>query len=383
MPGPSRLALFTGMRLVTNGSFRFLYPFLPIVARDVGLTTARSGLLLSALALGGVLAPPIRRVLTGGHEHERALVVRAGTILGAGALLAAAAPMAAVAIVGFLLLGVGKPLSDIGAISYVTARVPYERLARATSTMELTWAGGLLIVAPIAGAVAGLTSWRVPLAGLGALALGIIALAGARMDPDPVVDREQRPDRSPLGRTAAVFLVLVFFVFSALEVSFAAFGVWLEEAFGASVGQLGGFAALTATGELVGSTGVLLFGDRLGKSRVLTAGIVLTAVGACTLPFANSAMTAAGALGLSVLGTETAIVAAIPLAATVVPHARSRFFARMIAMGSIARLLMAGAAPAIYTTFGIVGNAAVSVTVSILALISLRWLVRTDPAVRA
>ena len=382
MPGPSRLALFTSMRLVTNGSFRFLYPFLPIVARDVGLTTARSGLLLSALALGGVLAPPMRRALTGGHEHDRKLVVRAGTMVGLGALVAAAAPMTAIAIMGFLLLGIGKPLSDVGAISYVSSRVPYQRLARATSTMELTWAGGLLIIAPIAGALAGWTSWRVPLAALGVLALGIIAVAGARMERDPAVDRDVRPDRAPLGRTAGLFLVMVFFIFSGLEVSFAAFGVWLEDAFGASVGQLGGFAALTAIGELVGASGVLLFGDRLGKSRVLAAGIVMTGVGACTMPFANSAVTAAGALGLSVLGTETAIVAAIPLAAAVVPHARSRFFARMIAMGSIARLVMAGAAPAIYTAFGIVGNAAVSVTVSVLALLSLRWLVRSDPSVR-
>jgi hypothetical protein len=105
-------------------------------------------------------------------------------------------------------------------------------------------------------------------------------------------------------------------------------------------------------------------------------------VGASLLPFATSAMTAAGALGVSVLGSETAIVAAIPLAATVIPHARSRFFARMVAMGSLARLLMAGLAPAIYTTFGIVGNATVSVTVSVLAMAFLRWLLRTDPTLR-
>jgi predicted MFS family arabinose efflux permease len=370
------------MRLVTNGSFRFLYPFLPVVARDVGLTTARSGLLLSALALGGVLAPPMRRALTGGHEQDRKLLVRAGSILAVGALVASIAPVAAVAVLGFLLLGIGKPLSDIGAISYVSGRVPGQRLARATSTMELTWAGGLIVVAPIAGAIAGVTSWRVPIAVLGVIVAAIIGIAAVRMDPDPTIDHGTQADRAPLGRSAAVFLAVVFLVFSALEVSFAAFGVWLEDAYGASIGQLGGFAALTATGELVGSGAVLLFGDRLGKARVLAVGLVITAVGASLLPFATSAMTAAGALGVSVLGSETAIVAAIPLAATVIPHARSRFFARMVAMGSLARLLMAGLAPAIYTTFGIVGNATVSVTVSVLAMAFLRWLLRTDPTLR-
>lgn len=370
------------MRLVTQGTFRFLYPFLPIVASEIGLTTARSGVLLSALAMGGLFAPALRRLLAGGQGRDRELIVRAGIIAGIGALVAASAPVAILAIFGFLLFGVGKPLADIGTISYVSARVSPGRLARATSTMELTWAGGLIVVAPIAGAVAELTSWRVALAGLGAISLMFTGLAAVRLKGDSTASQTRAAAAPPIGRAAALFLVVVFFMYSALEVTFAAFGVWLVDAFGTTTRELGGFAALGAVGELIGCATVLFFGDRLGTTRVLTAGLVVIVLGGCALPFSTSAMTAAGALGIVVLGTETALVAGIPLAARMAPHARTRLFARMVATSSIARFVMAGIAPAIYSAMGIIGNAAVSVAAAILALAGLRLVLRAAPALR-
>lgn len=385
--GAPLVGLLTVTRLVTNGLFRFLYPFLPVVADSLDVSDAQAGLLVSALALGGVAAPATRYWLTGGRERPRRLAAVGLVATGAGAVVAAGAPVLAVALLGWLVLGAGKPLMDVAAISYVSDRVPLERRARATSTMELTWAGGLVVVAPIVGLVAAATSWRVPLAALGVAALVLTVVVRRRLVPDPAAAPEASDDDEVLtvlaDAAARPFLVLSACLYVALEATFAVSGLWAERAFGASIEELGWFIAIAAAGELAGAAVVTLLGDRLGKARMVAVGLCICAVGLALLPLTASLVQAGLTLGLALVGTEMAIVASIPLAAEVMPGARTRFLAAVIAVGNLARAGAALVGPALPVTVGIGANVVVSVAACVVGVLVLRHLLRRHPRLRA
>jgi MFS transporter, DHA1 family, inner membrane transport protein len=378
-----RLALLTAIRLVGNGAFRFLYPFLPLVARSLGVPTARAGLLVSAVAVGGISTPLVRRLVTRDRERTRHLLVTSAALLAVGTAVAAGAPGLLVALVGFLLLGVSKPLIDVATITYAADRTPYTRRARVTGIMEVTWAGALIVIAPLAGVVAARTSWRVPLVGLGLLALLGGLVARVLLDPDPEETAAARPDRDRLPASAWRFLGVVGLAFAALEATFSVFGLWLDDVFGASTRQLGTLAAVTALGELMGSVAVLTLADRVGKARAAFVGLGVCALGLLALSTVAALPLAVATLAVGLFGSETAIVATITMATEVVPGARSRFLAAMVAAGSVSRALAAGLGPALYDAVGIRGNVTVSVVAAVGGAVLLRWTLRHDPRLAA
>jgi DHA1 family inner membrane transport protein len=377
-----RLGLLTVVRLVMNGAFRFLYPFLPVVARDLGVSPARAGLLVAAVAAGGVAAPLTRRAITGGHERVRRLAVGAAVVMATGTIVAAAATGLPVALLGLLALGAGKPLVDVATIAYVSERTSFDRRARATSIMELTWAGALVVIAPLAGVLAARTSWRVPL-----LLLGIASAAGALamqrwLDADGST-RQRRAPRPPRWTPVERWLVVTAaLVFAVLEATFSVFGLWLEADFGVGIEGLGAFAAITATGELVGSTTVLLAGDRWGAHRTAWAGLALASLGLTLMLGAPSLFLAVGAMAVGLCGSEMAIVSVLPLGSEVQPDSRSRFLAAMMSGASLTRALVAAGGAAVFAAAGIGANVAISVTAAAIAAGMLWHVLRVEPRLR-
>jgi predicted MFS family arabinose efflux permease len=392
--GPTGLVPLTTVRLAANGLFRFAYPFLGLVAADVGLGDRAAGLLLTGLAVGGMSTPVARRVVAGRGESPRRLAVAGLLLLFAGTMavgglaptLAAATPAlaATVAVVGMAVLGLAKPLLDVGSIGYVSDRVPYARRARATSVMELTWAGGLLLLAPV-GALASATSWRVGLIGLGLVCLAGAVLVRFRLDPDPARTGRSSPPTPDVAGSAAPrgvgwrFLLVGALLFTALEATFGVVGLWLEDVRGVSPALLGTFTAVAALGELAGSTFVLAFADRLGKARVLVLGLLVCVVGFGALPFAPNLPLALVALAVGLFGTESAIVAAIPLGSEVAPGARTAFLSRMWGTASVARAVVGALGPVLLLSIGIGANSTLSVVAALAAVVLTLDLLRRAP----
>jgi len=405
-PGP-RLVPLSAARLVGNGLFRFVYPFLGVVAVDVGLGAGAEGLLITALAVGGMLVPTATRLLLGERDAPRGSSVRGLVALALGTLLLGlAAPPAAgiagwlgisVALVGMVVLGVAKPLVDVGSMTYVSARIPYARRGRALSIMELTWAGGLLLLAP-AGALAEATSWQVALLLLGGLSLAAVPLLRRWMDDDaatrtllartraealaaePEVSDEQAAVDHQRNRGSMIrFLVVVLLLFAGLELTFGVVGLWLEDVQQVEVGLLGVFTAIGALGELIGSGFVAAVGDRIGKPRTTGIGLVACAAGFAWLGVAPTLPLALVGLAVGLFGSETAIVAAIALASEVDPHRRGIFLGRMVAASSVSRALAGAAGPMLLLRAGIGANTAISAVAALLAVVVLANLVRRDP----
>ncbi len=417
------MGLLSGIRLAGNGAFRFLYPFLPVVAAELGIVDAWAGVLVGALAVGGMASPIVRGWLVGASERPHRLLILSAIVVTLGTLGVAVAPTALVAVLALLVMGAGKPLMDTAAISYVSARTTFATRARATSIMELTWAGALVIVAPIAGLIAATTSWR--------LALGVIALSVAvltvvahrRLDPDshddgadgdhdgdpddepghdPIVTAASvaghasaaptsiRGERVPrrglratlagLSPTARDFLLVVAFAFAALEATFSVFALWLDRVHGVPLAQLGGFAAIVALGELTGAGLVTVAADRIGKARAVWIGLGVCAVGLGALAATSTLSFGIAALAIGLVGSETAIVAAIAIASEVQPEARSRYLALMLSVTSFTRALVGGIGPAVFATTGIIGNVGMSIVAAVIAAVLLRRAVIRTPA---
>ncbi len=365
-------------RLLVNSAQRFVYPFLPAIARGLGVSLGQAGLLVSARWLAGLATPAVVAV-AGRGEGRRRLAITGLALFMVGAAVTAGTSVYIGALVGFVLMGVAKPAFDIAAQSYVADRTPYERRARYLAVLELTWAGALLVGAPAAGWLIDRLDWRAPF-WVPAIAVIAVALAIWRMmDPDAAPSRAAR-GRLRVGREGAALLMVTGTFALAAELVFVVFGAWLEDSYGLSLLALGGTATIVGLSELAGEGAVLAFTDRLGKRRSVAIGLAVSVVCFGALAAEPAALWLGVALvSGGLLGFEFTIVSAIPLATEVVPGARARFLAWFIVAMNLGRALGAAIGPVLFDTFGVAGNMLAAAAVDAVALALLvGWLGVSD-----
>jgi predicted MFS family arabinose efflux permease len=400
-----RLVPLSLARLVSNGLFRFVYPFLALVAVDVGLGEGAETLLITGLAVGGMVVPWVSRWLVGDRDAPVRSTSTGLALLFVGTvLLGVLAPGltnttallgTATALVATILLGLAKPLLDVGSMTYVSARVDWAGRGRAISIMELTWGGGLLLLGPL-GLLAAVVGWQGTLVGLGLAALASIPLLRHWLDPDDVTarlttgarrpggpdDEAALPPRHALRRSGILFLAAFTVAFIALETTFGVVGLWLEDGRGVDPDLVATVVAIGSVGEIGGSLATVLVADRLGKARTAMGGALLCAAGFLLLGNAAPLWLAIVGLVVGLFGTETLIVAGIALASEVDPTRRAAFLARIVAWSSIARAVASSGAALLLREAGIRANAGLSAVAAVVSLVALVALVRHDPRLR-
>ena len=364
------IAYLTATRLVVNTAFRFVLPFLPALSRGLGVSLERAGLLLSARSIAGIATPVM--VATVGRGDRRLRLVRWSLVLFAvGAAVTAATGIYAGALVGFVLLGLGKPGFDAAAQAYVADRTPYRQRARYLSVLELTWASGLVLGAPAAGWLIARLGWRAPF-------WVVAALVGLAAFTSPMVldhDREATAGTTPpqrLARSAFRLLVVVLLFSVAAEVTAVVFGAWLEDGLTTTLGGIGVASLVVGLAELSGEAGVLVFADRVGKRRMVAAGLAASGVGYVMLgALGGSLGPGLAALSITFIGFEVTIVSAIPLATEMAPTSRTRYLALLMVAISIGRAAGDAVGPLLYRWHGLVANTTASAFVTAIALAGL------------
>ena len=370
------IAFLTVTRLVVNTAHRFVFPFLPAISRGLGISLAQGGLLMSARSVAFVATPAI--VATAGRGERRVrLGVWALGMMSVGALITAATGVYAGAFVGFILLGLGKPSFDAAAQSYVADRTPYERRARYMSILELTWAGGLLVGAPLAGWLIDGFGWEAPFWLVGVLLAITMLAAPALLEADIPQEPSER-SRLSLDHTRWALLITAALFSFAAETTFIVFGAWLEGGFGLSLAALGLASTLIALAEMTGEGAVLAFADRVGKLRMVGWGLGASAIGYVALaPASSSLPLGLAALAATFVAFEITIVSTIPLASELAPGARSRYLALLMVALGIGRSIGDLVGPALFTWQGIPANALVSALGAIAALAVILTVGRT------
>jgi predicted MFS family arabinose efflux permease len=347
-----------------NTAYRFVYPFLPVIARGLGVPLEQAALLISARHIAGLATPAVTRVV--GHRPRR-LIATGLLLFVIGSTVTVMTNAYVGALMGFALIGIAKPVFDVSSQAYVSARVAYRERARYLSVFEFTWAGALLIGAPATGWLISRTSWSTPFVIFAVLTVLSLLLLPKFIDTDSPLDLVSGIP-STITSSGRAFLVVSGFFALASEMIIVVFGAWMEDSFGLSLVALGGVAFVVGASELAGEGATFAFTDRLWKRRSVLVGLAISIVGfALLVPAQNAMVIGVLVLGLALFGFEFTIVSSIPLASELMPASRARYLAWMVVSMSLARSVGAALGPYLFDSFGLAGPAVAAVVADLLA----------------
>lgn len=370
-PGEVRRALLATLvaRTAVNGGSRGPFPFLPAIARGLGVSLETMGLLWGLRVLTGLAAPLVVRP---SERHGRRAVMLAGLgVLVVGCAIFAFRPPVWLAAVAFLLLGVAKVAYDVPMQAWFGDRVPVERRGRVLGATELTWSLALVVVVPISGVLIPIVGWQAPFLLTGVLGLAGIAAVLWLVRPDRPAHHEPRPlrlEREHLGVLAAGALFWV-----SAELLFVVYGAWLEDDLGLSVPAIGAFTMLVFVAELLGEGGVTVLADRAGLKRSAVWGMVVAAAAYASLGLVgDSLLVALLVVFVWFAAFEVAIVAMIPLVSVLAQDSPERLLSWFAVSMTVGRTVGAVVGPRLYEAsgIGVGGLLAAAGTVAAAAVLS-------------
>ncbi len=350
----ARLAIILLIRTVLNTPSRVVYPFLPAIARGLGVSLSVATQVVSLRVVAGLTAPLVgplsdrfgrRRIM----ELGLLLLVLAGIALAGSGSIAAAA-------VAFALYGLAKAIFDPAVLAYLGDSVPYAKRGRAMGLSEMSWSAAWLLGVPTTGFLMERINWRAPWAVLSVLGvLGAVltrlGLPNARGPVRPVMRTGLLT--AVLGtwggllrrRKVVIVLTVSTLLMAALEVPFIVYGAWLESTFGLSLSALGVASTVVGLAEAVAELGTTLFADRLGKRRSVLAGLIGLTASLALLPWIAriGLVPALAGVVLMMLTFEFALVSFLPLVSEVAPDARAgllSFYITAVSMGRLGAALL-------------------------------------------
>ncbi len=365
-PIRSSLVFLSAGRFVMNTAYRFVYPFLPVIARSLGVPLEQAALLISVRHIAGLATPGVTRVVGRGEARHR-LIVTGLMLFIAGSAVTVLANAYVGVLIGFALLGLAKPVYDVSSQAYIADRVPYGQRARYMSVFEFTWAAALLVGAPATGWLISRTDWVAPFVAFGVLTTVALVLVPRFIDPDH--HHESRASGTArFDKSGLAFLAVAGIFALASEMIIVIFGAWLEDSFGLSLAALGIAAMLIGFSELAGEGTTFAITDRIGKRRAVLAGLLISITGfALLVPARGSLGLGLAVLAIALFGFEFTIVSSLPLASELVPASRTRFLAWMVVAMGLGRAVGAAVGPTLFESFGLPGPAVAAALADVVA----------------
>ncbi|MBI4927469.1 MAG: MFS transporter [Anaerolineae bacterium] len=377
----AQVGLFVVVRLAISTRYRMMYPFLPVFARGLGVDLAALSVVFSVRSFAGALGP-LMAPLADRYGRRVAMLVGLGIFtLGAGVVVVK--PSFFTFALSVLLSHIGNLLFQPAMQAYLGDRVAYEQRGRVMALTETSWSLSFLITVPLCGLLIERAGWQAVyplLAGAGLLAAALIYALIPRDRPEhhePGV-MWQALGRVLTSRRALAALSVSVLISAANEVVNFIFGVWMEDSFGLKIAALGAASVVIGVAELTGEGASALLVDRFGKTRSVTAGVMIASLAGIVLPMLGFSVPGAlVGLFLFYIGFEFALVSYIPLMTEVMPAARATFMAATLAAFSVGRALGSLAAPQLYQ-WGFIANSAVAVALNLAA-----WLILTRIRLRS
>ena len=367
------LTAFASARLTSNACYRFVGPFIAIIARGLDVKLADIGVAIAISELFGLASPVIGHVVDR-LGARRAVAAGMGASI-AGTCLAAGSQGVAMLTVALVFLGQGNTTFYLGIGSWIAHHVPYERRGRVIGLIEVSWALGLLIGVTTMGLVTNATSWRVGYLS-GALAMAVMAIVVVgRIEAQTPEHRIAAATRVAGGLISRGWLVLLsgFALTAASHSLVVTFGSWLEDEHGLTPAGLSAVTFVLGAGELVATLCVARYTDLWGKRRSVAVGAALMIPASAGLALLHHHLIVGVLfLAIAVLGFEFSVVSAISLGATLVPGSPARGLGLLVGVDTIGRALMSVPATRIYTNHGIGWPAtmcAVSATIAVATIV--------------
>ena len=136
-------------RVTLNLAVRVTYPFLPAIARGLGISFEKAGLLVAARHLVG-LTGALWGLLAERRGYAWGMVLGLSALF-IGSLTVSVSRTFSLALLGFVLIGLSKPVYDPNVQAFASGRIPYSKRAWALGILESSWAGSWLIGIPLSG----------------------------------------------------------------------------------------------------------------------------------------------------------------------------------------------------------------------------------------
>ena len=337
------------LRLVNNTGIRMAYSFLPAFSRGAGVSESTMGIVLGVRDLTALSAPAAGRAA--GRVGTGRVMAFAG--IGAAIGLALSATGSIGLIIGFILVGLFVVAYNVAISAWIGHEVAYERRARVTGIIELSWGGAALLGVPLMGFLIDRFGWRAAPAFLAVLALPLslfLAKQNASLSVSGSVERAKPVMTRPAVGGLVVFTTLAV----AAQFIFISHGLWLEDTYDLSASEIGGVVFAAAVMEVLATLATARVTDVVGKRQSILAGSTLMTSGLLALGVFPDAslLVAVLLLGAVFLGFEFAIVSAIPLIAELDPNARAAMVGRATALSTVFRAIVSLVAVALYERIG-------------------------------
>ncbi len=379
----AQLTLFTSVRVIVNTGFRMVYPFLPVIARGLGVPLETAAAVLTVRHGVGFAGPLFGSIAD--VRGRRFAIVLAGVLLVVGGVIAGVWTTVAGFTLGILLIAAGKMIYDPAVQAFVGDRVPYARRGRVLAVIELAWSLSFLLGMPAVGFLIARTAWHWPFIAFAVLMLLGTVLLARRIPHDVLTRNVQRPtwrnvfSRLFSNRVTVAALAFGMLITFANEIVNIVFGTWLEVGFGLAVTGLGVSAAIIGMAELGGEGLVATVSDRIGLKRAVAIGLAGNVIASLLLPALGFSRAAAlVGLFLFYITFEYLLVSSIPLISEISPAARATTLAGFAASASLGRALGALLAPPVFQNWGILGSGITVALINVVALSLLLEFVHLD-----
>ncbi|MFN2488144.1 MAG: MFS transporter [Actinomycetota bacterium] len=336
-------------RTAANAGLRVVYPFLPAIARGLGVAPAALASLVAIRNLGGITTPVAARASE--RYGRRWMMIVAIAAVTVASILSFITDVFWIAGIGIIVVGLAKPAFDIPMQAWFGDRVPYDERGRVFGITELTWSVALLVTVPASGFLIVLTDWRAPFVLVAVLAgCGTFAIIRG-IDSDTPLEHVRGKLKLTSPRVRMLSVALLFSV--AAEIPFIVYGQWLEGSFGLSVAGIGTFTLVVVAAELAGEGLVIAFADRWGLRRMILGGLWGSAAAYSAFALTGSRLLLATIVVMVwIAAFEVTIVAAIPFVSELAT-ARDRLLSLLAVTIAVGRALGALVGQPLFAAGGI------------------------------
>ena len=385
------LGIGLATRFMVDTGVQIFFPFLPIIARGMGISTVIMGQLVSLRSLMGLFSP-----LFGTMADRRGyrFTMRLSLLLvGLGFLMVGVSRSVWLAAPGMALMGLGS-FSFVPTLqAYLSNRLPYHQRARGLGILEYAWALSGMVGLYLVGQLLNVSGWQMPFFIIGGSLLVASLLYGllpgvskeddkqTAVTPTTTLSPRQHIiaffDLGPHSRSAYATIITSSLLFLGAITIFVSYGTWLFEDYGLSAGSLGQVALVMGIADLLGSVSVSVISDRYGKRQSVLTGAIVACLGFWALPLLQATVVTA-VLGLVVArgAFEFAIVANMTLLTEQSPTHRAKTMTLGTAIASISTGVATAISPWLFEQYRLVGIAVVAGTAVFLSILVLLWAVR-------
>lgn len=362
-------------RFVLNIGYRAVYPFLPFIASDLGVSFQSAAEIVQVRNLAGLAAPLFGPLSD--HYGRRAIMLIGLAISFLACLTIGFVGSFILSVIAIAVLNFGLSVYEPAQHAYIGDRVPYAERGRAISLTEVAWSAAALAGLPLFGIIVEFFGWRagfvlVGISGFFVMALTRFGLPGESKDGTSMhggvwIEAFVKIFHEPVAIGVLATSIIVLACNENLNIVYAE---WMQSSFVMSAIALGSVAAAMGAAEFAGEFISSVYVDRIGKHRFVAITIVLAAAAYVLLPLmGRDALLSTIGLALAFFMFELMIVSMLPLITEVVPSARATLMSLNIAAVLFGRAVGSYSGPYLYLHQGFMVNGLVSGAGMLIALV--------------